>query len=447
MEFNIDKNVKIESKRKSFADYCKKYVNLENVSELVKEEILEDIKIAIDENQDLSKLYKLSNLPSYKVPEEKVDEISKEVSNRLKDTKYNEDLRLEEIIKAVTHKRLQELKIKTIEKIVHIQRVSIMSQKIAASQNLSDEDVKLAGEIGLLHDIGRFEQLRVYNHFNDAKSMDHGKYSVEVLFKKDENGRMLIENFSEEKNYDTIKKALELHNKDLSILNETELSTHDRLHCKLIRDADKVDIYRVVTEGDNLREMSGKELQRTPYITDSIYDKFVNDNMMAYREMSTGMDQLVAKFGFTFDINFEKSGELILEGGYLDKVYNLGIEYIKDEETMKRFTEMYEISKNNLVKSKDIKIEEEKSNNQLQNIESNKSIFKIIFNKLKSLFNKQHKVKEDKEKYKEEKKPEKDFNSKYRVNNHELIKPKNESGEEPIQNKNVEEKIEDDMLK
>ena len=47
---------------------------------------------------------------------------------------------------------------------------------------MSKEDIDLAWLTGLLHDIGRFEQVRRYGTFNDAKSIDHGKLGVEILF-------------------------------------------------------------------------------------------------------------------------------------------------------------------------------------------------------------------------------------------------------------------------
>ena len=48
-------------------------------------------------------------------------------------------------------------------KIEHIKRTAECSRKLATQLNLNDEDIKLAKLIGLLHDIGGFEQLRVYN--------------------------------------------------------------------------------------------------------------------------------------------------------------------------------------------------------------------------------------------------------------------------------------------
>ncbi len=52
----------------------------------------------------------------------------------------------------------------------HIYRVAENSKKIAQNIGLKEEDVKLAELIGLLHDIGRFEQIKKYNTFADRMS-------------------------------------------------------------------------------------------------------------------------------------------------------------------------------------------------------------------------------------------------------------------------------------
>ena len=52
-------------------------------------------------------------------------------------------------------------------KVDHSLRVMELCKIIAENLNLDVEDIKLAELIGLLHDIGRFEQMKVYNTFND----------------------------------------------------------------------------------------------------------------------------------------------------------------------------------------------------------------------------------------------------------------------------------------
>ena len=64
----------------------------------------------------------------------------------------------------------------------HSIRVMNLSKKYATILGFSKEDIELATLIGLLHDIGRFEQISVYHTFNDSKIIDHALYGVKVLF-------------------------------------------------------------------------------------------------------------------------------------------------------------------------------------------------------------------------------------------------------------------------
>lgn len=102
-------------------------------------------------------------------------------------------------------------------KVEHIERVSQTAKKLATKLELEDEDIKLAELIGLLHDIGRFEQLKQYNTFVDRNSINHGEFGVHVLFNEKDG---IIRNFIEDKQYDDIiKKAILNHNKDVHIEN------------------------------------------------------------------------------------------------------------------------------------------------------------------------------------------------------------------------------------
>ena len=68
-------------------------------------------------------------------------------------------------------------------KMEHILHVADNSKMIAQNIGLDNEKVKLAELIGLFHDIGRFEQARVYDTFSDKDSgVDHAAYSLKVLY-------------------------------------------------------------------------------------------------------------------------------------------------------------------------------------------------------------------------------------------------------------------------
>ena len=67
-------------------------------------------------------------------------------------------------------------------KIEHTYRVMEASKNVAVSLGLDQDEIDLASLIGLLHDIGRFEQLKRYNCFIDSKTIDHALLGVQILF-------------------------------------------------------------------------------------------------------------------------------------------------------------------------------------------------------------------------------------------------------------------------
>ena len=71
-------------------------------------------------------------------------------------------------------------------KVEHTYEVAELCDEIARGEGLSPADVDLAWLCGLLHDIGRFEQLRQWGTFSDADSCSHAALGIQVL--KDEMG-------------------------------------------------------------------------------------------------------------------------------------------------------------------------------------------------------------------------------------------------------------------
>ena len=66
-------------------------------------------------------------------------------------------------------------------KIKHTYEVVKLSTKIAESLNLTKEDITIAKIIALLHDIGRFTEIKEFQGF---EGLEHAAYGVELLFKK-----------------------------------------------------------------------------------------------------------------------------------------------------------------------------------------------------------------------------------------------------------------------
>lgn len=223
-------------------------------------------------------------------------------------------------------------------KIAHIERVSQIAKKIAENLNLSQEDIKLAELIGLLHDIGRFEQVKRFNTFVDKDSINHGEYGAKILF---ENG--LIRHFIEDNKYDEIIKLAILNHNTAKI--EKGLTERENLHAKIIRDADKTDIFLVVTIGDKKAIWEKADLSNDK-ITDEIYREFIEDKLINYRKRETSADILVSHFAYIYDFNFSETLKIIKQNNYLEKLYKRF--KFNDEETMKRYNQIYKLAKNYL---------------------------------------------------------------------------------------------------
>lgn len=220
-------------------------------------------------------------------------------------------------------------------KIKHIQRVSEISRIIAQKLNLKEEDIKLAELIGLLHDIGRFEQVRLYDTFMDRDSINHAEFGVKILF---EDG--LIREFIETDKYDQIIKIAILNHNKLDI--QQGLTEREYLHAQIIRDADKADIYYVLVT-DGKKTVWGQEDLSNDIISDEIYTQFIKDKRIDYKEIKTAADLLVCHFNYVFDLNFNQTKKMIKENEYIDKLYKRFT--FKDEETQKRYNKIYKTVK------------------------------------------------------------------------------------------------------
>lgn len=69
-------------------------------------------------------------------------------------------------------------------KIHHTYRVAALCEQIGRSIALEGTALDLAWLCGMLHDVGRFEQLRRFGTFDDSKSIDHARAGVQVLFEQ-----------------------------------------------------------------------------------------------------------------------------------------------------------------------------------------------------------------------------------------------------------------------
>ena len=198
-------------------------------------------------------------------------------------------------------------------KIAYTYGVVSACKYIARVMRLGEEDAKLAELIGLLHDIGRFEQLRIYHSFDDSL-MPHAQCSIDILFKEN-----MIEQFLEERQWDEIiYLAIKYHG---VYQMPDDMPKRGDMHTKIIRDADKLDNFRVkqVSSMVTMVDVDEKELG-TEAITEAIYEKFLNHIPILNSERKTHMDMWISYLGYIFDLNYPASFQYIKEKDYINKI-------------------------------------------------------------------------------------------------------------------------------
>lgn len=193
-------------------------------------------------------------------------------------------------------------------KFIHTFNVKLANDQIVESLNLSDRDKYLATIIALFHDYARFEQIRLYDSFNDLLTVDHGNLAVEMLFDKKQ-----INNFVSDLTQEELKiayLAIKNHNK---YAIEDGLSDRQMLFCKIIRDADKVDIYRVISSNFRADYLNKGTLEK------SDLDNFYKNQLRKNSKEQTFYTRVITSLSFIYDIYFKKSYEIIYKNKYINK--------------------------------------------------------------------------------------------------------------------------------
>ena len=203
------------------------------------------------------------------------------------------------------------------QKAAHSYRVAEIAERIARSLG-QEELVDFAWLLGLLHDIGRFEQAKRYNTFADSQSVDHAELGADILFKEG-----LIDCFPTEtlpEGWQNIAEtAIRQHNK-LALPGGLDKDTETLSN--ILRDADKVDIFRVLNEISYADRNGGRQ----PVRPDN--DELSPEVMACVREhrcvpsgvRKTFFDRRVSHCCLAFELIYEESRKIATEQGYLLKL-------------------------------------------------------------------------------------------------------------------------------
>lgn len=193
-------------------------------------------------------------------------------------------------------------------KVKHSIRVMKLASKISKKMKLKKEEIKLAKIIGLLHDYARFPQWEKYKTFEDFKSVDHGDLGAKLLIDD-----LKIKKFSENINdYEIIRYAIMNHNKKIYDHN---LSKRALLHCDIIRDIDKLDIFYIYAKGILCINTTKEEINK------NIEKEFYNNNIICKKDVKNDNESLLLLLSMIYDINFLESIRYLNKKNYLWIIY------------------------------------------------------------------------------------------------------------------------------
>lgn len=215
----------------------------------------------------------------------------------------------------------------------HSLRVMENAGKIAESLKLNDEKIELAKLLGLIHDIGHFEEIKVKSECKENVKIDHGDLGVEIL----ENNNYIRKYIKEEKYDNIILKAIKNHNK---FKIEDGLSEEELLFAKIVRDADKLDIFYEGAEMFWNTEEERKNVGKSK-ITEEVKNEFNKKMIIDRKKKKTGADDIVCFISFVFDINYSYTYNTIIKERYINKIIDKF--KFEDKETLKYMKQIKEI--------------------------------------------------------------------------------------------------------
>ncbi|NCO67595.1 MAG: HD family phosphohydrolase [Nitrospirae bacterium CG_4_10_14_0_8_um_filter_41_23] len=188
--------------------------------------------------------------------------------------------------------------------------------EIAKELSLPNDQIILSEAVAIFHDIGRFPQYAKYKTFRDNISVNHGLLGTQTLL-----GKKILQNLPDNEQ-ELIIRAVKFHN--AFSIPKTE-KKDIVFFIKLIRDADKLDIWRVFIEyyespDENRASAVGLGLPDIPEYSDDVISCLYKKHTIPLAKITTLNDFKLLQLSWIYDLNFKPSFRLLLERDYIDRI-------------------------------------------------------------------------------------------------------------------------------
>jgi hypothetical protein len=199
-------------------------------------------------------------------------------------------------------------------KIEHTRKVCEAMALICTGESLSPGESRIASAVALLHDVGRFPQYRRWRTFRDDDSDNHARLAIDVIREFNLLGLL------DPQEQILIEEAVRFHNL-LKLPGRVQSPT--RLFINLIRDADKIDIWRVFTELLALPPHKRASAATLGFadLPDEVSEECVRTlaggSVVQLNNVRMLNDFKLLQISWVYDLNFRSSRRLLLERGHI----------------------------------------------------------------------------------------------------------------------------------
>jgi hypothetical protein len=198
-------------------------------------------------------------------------------------------------------------------KVEHTRKVCEAMALLAAGEGLTPEESRIAAAVALLHDVGRFPQFRRWRTFRDSDSDNHARLGIEVIREQGvldrlpATERLLIE------------EAVRFHNLRALPLR---FRSPTPLFIRLVRDADKLDIWRVFL--DYFRQPAGQRASAVtlgfpdlPGVSPACVRELAAGRVIRLEDVRVLNDFKLLQISWIYDLNFSSSYRLLRQRGHI----------------------------------------------------------------------------------------------------------------------------------
>lgn len=201
-------------------------------------------------------------------------------------------------------------------KVEHTRRVCGTMELLTAGESLSPNDRRLAAVVALLHDVGRFPQYRRWRTFRDSCSDNHARLAVDVIRQEG-----ILAGLPREERL-LIEEAVRFHN---LLRVPLRLKSPTDLFLRLIRDADKLDIWRVFLDlfSAPAHERATAALLGLPEraaVSAACVSELAQGGIVRLDTVECAHDYKLLLISWCYDLNFTTSYRLLRDLDYLAKL-------------------------------------------------------------------------------------------------------------------------------